>query len=173
MEQFPQAQPKLALIQHGHWVDYYPHTQTKLQARRKLGICPQSYVFLFIGLCRIYKYIPGLIEAICKLPSNALLLIAGRFQRDDYQRKVLTMAKSDKLIKTFPGYMPDQELQDYLSACDCLVLPYLEILTSGSAMVALSFGRPVVSVKMAFLKDIVTDYDFSTNQTTLMVFIKH
>ena len=42
-------------------------------------------------------------------------------------------------------FVPDGEVQHYLLAADAVVLPFKEILTSGSAMLALSFGRPVVA----------------------------
>jgi glycosyltransferase involved in cell wall biosynthesis len=112
---------------------------------------------LFIGQCREYKNIPGLIKAFRDLPIDSLLLIAGQFQRDEYRQRVVTMADEDKRIKVYPKHIPDDELQDFLTACDCVVLPYLEILTSGSAMLALSFGRPVVSVRLGCLKDLVND----------------
>lgn len=156
-KRFPSARAKIALIHHGHWVDYFPRTQTKRQARDKLRLHPDAFVFLFIGQCKEYKNIHGLIKAYRDLPLNSILLIAGEFQRYDYQQKILAMVEGDERIKLFSRYIPDDELQDFLSACDCVVLPYLEILTSGAAMLAFSFGRPVVSVRMGCLKDIVTD----------------
>ena len=156
-KRFPQVRGKIAMIQHGHWVDYFPHTQSKSQARAKLGISLDAYVFLFIGQCREYKNIPGLINAFRNLPFDSLLLIAGKFSPDDYQGKILAMVEGEERIKLFPRYIPDEELQDFLSASDSVVLPYLEILTSGSAILALSFGRPVVSARMGCLKDLVTD----------------
>ena len=42
-------------------------------------------------------------------------------------------------------YIPDAELQVWLRAADVVVLPFRDILTSGSAILALSFGRAVVA----------------------------
>ena len=156
-ERFPHVRRKLALIHHGHWLGCYPRTLSKLQARSKLNVPPESYVFLFIGSCKEYKNVHGLIEAFRNLPFKSLLLIAGNFQKDDYKQRILAMIDGDERIKLYPHFIPDEELQDFLGACDCVVLPYLEILTSGAAMLALTFGRPVVSVKRGHLKDIVTD----------------
>ena len=156
-KRFPQVSDKLALLQHGHWIDYYPHTRSKSQARSRLGIRSEAYVFLFIGWCKEYKNVDGLIKAFRQLPFEALLIIAGKFQRDEYRKLILAMAEGDQRIKVYPCHVPDEELQDFLGACDCVVLPYFEILTSGAAMLALSFGRPVVSVKMGCLMDVVAN----------------
>ena len=40
-------------------------------------------------------------------------------------------------------YISDEETQIYLRASDLVVLPYRDILNSGSALLALSFDRPV------------------------------
>jgi glycosyltransferase involved in cell wall biosynthesis len=53
--------------------------------------------------------------------------------------------------------VPSENLQLYLNACDVVVLPYREDLTSGAAMLALSFGRPVVAPRMGTLEELLTD----------------
>ena len=43
----------------------------------------------------------------------------------------------------------------YLAACDAVVAPYRETLTSGTAMLAMSFGRPLVSIASGHLLDVI------------------
>src|SRR5262249_1289312 len=43
-----------------------------------------------------------------------------------------------------------------MAASDCVVLPYREILTSGAAVLALSFGKPVVAPARGALIDVIT-----------------
>lgn len=54
------------------------------------------------------------------------------------------------------GYIPDEELAVYLAAIDVMVLPYADILTSGSAMLALSFGRPVAAPRLGVVEEMVS-----------------
>jgi glycosyltransferase involved in cell wall biosynthesis len=68
---------------------------------------------------------------------------------------VVALAGNDPRIHLYPGFIADEAMQTYLLASDAVVVPYREILTSGTAMLALSFGRPVVSVALGFLKDVV------------------
>ena len=155
---FPQVKRKLTpLLQHGPVFDLYPRTRSRLQARAKLGIAPEAHVLLFIGQCKHYKNVHGLIEAFRALSGDSLLLIAGQFQRDEYRRKIVALAEGDARIRLYPQYIPDDEIQDFLLACDCMVLPYLEVLTSGSVILAFSLGRPVVSMARGFLKDVVNE----------------
>jgi glycosyltransferase involved in cell wall biosynthesis len=44
----------------------------------------------------------------------------------------------------------------YFNACDVAVLPYKEILSSGTVFSALGFGRPVVAPRLADLEEVVT-----------------
>jgi beta-1,4-mannosyltransferase len=154
---FPSASRKIAQMQMGNWVDYYPVTTTREAARAHLNIAADTYVYLFIGLCKPYKNLHGLITAFRALTGNSTLLVAGKFQDPNYQKHVEALAAGDARIRIIPGFVPDDMIQTYLVACDAVVAPYNEILTSGTAMLALSFGRPIISVNRGFLKDVVTE----------------
>jgi glycosyltransferase involved in cell wall biosynthesis len=41
-----------------------------------------------------------------------------------------------------------------MSAADVLVLPFQDILTSGSALLAMSFGKPVIAPRMGCIPEI-------------------
>ena len=153
---YPLAKNKIVAIPHGHWIDYYPASMTREIARSRLGISGSKFVFLFIGLCKSYKNLDGLIRTFQELSGDSLLVVAGKFQDPLYQEEILALAHGNPRIRIEPGFVPDGEMQSYLMACDAVVVPYREILTSGTAILALSFGRPIVSVALGFLKDIVT-----------------
>lgn len=154
---FPSCERKLVQIEHGHWIDYYPNYVSREDARRKLGVSPQTFVYLFIGLCKEYKNIEGLVEAFQAMSGDVALLIAGKFQNEAYRSKVEDLARKDGRVRLDPGFIADGDLQYYLSAADVVVAPYRDVLTSGTAMLALSFGRPLVSVAIAFLLDVITE----------------
>lgn len=153
---FPMAAGKLCLIPHGNWINYYPRSMSRETARVKLGLPSEKFVFLFIGLCKPYKNLDGLVRAFRATPDGAILLIAGNFPDKAYYEQVKELSGSDQRIRIEPGFVPDEMMQAYLLACDAVVVPYREILTSGTAMLAISFGRPVVSVALGFLKTVIT-----------------
>jgi beta-1,4-mannosyltransferase len=153
---FPAARDKLVLIPLGNWIGYYPVAHARDAARAELGISPSSFAFLFFGLCAPYKNLDGLVRAFRELPGDVVLLIAGRFQERSYQDEILGLAGADVRVRIYPVFIPDADVHIYLLAADAVVVPYRETLTSGTAMLALSFGRPILSISRGFLKDIVT-----------------
>lgn len=157
IEQFPQTQGKTVVIPHGNWIYHYPNTLTKERAREILGIDPQAYVYLFIGLCRPYKNLHGLVQSFSSLAGeNLRLVIAGKFQESSYLAHIAQLSGRDSRILLRPGFVADADLQLYLKACNAVVAPYLDILTSGTAMLAMGFGRPLLSIQAGFLLDVVT-----------------
>ena len=155
--EFPSADKALRIISHGHWVGRFPNSTTRLEARRNLGVPENAYVFLFIGLCKPYKGLESLIDAMPSQVPGALLLIAGRFPSPAYQAAIMARAEraGTQLVSVYPGYVEDERLQVFLNAADVVTLPYREILTSGAAVLAMSFGRPVIAPRLGALVDLV------------------
>lgn len=54
-------------------------------------------------------------------------------------------------------WIEDEDYQFFFGACDAVVFPFKSILTSGSVMLALSFGKPVVVPRLGCLPDLVDD----------------
>ena len=157
---FPSIEHRTALIDHGHWIGFYPDTIERPAARRKLQIPNEAYVFLFVGLCKPYKNIDGLIKAFERVPRDPLLVIAGKFASSSYQAHIESAIERSPVkarIRVFPEYVPDAELQVFLRACDVVVIPYLEFLTSGTGLLALSFGRAIIAPARGSLRDVVTN----------------
>jgi beta-1,4-mannosyltransferase len=157
--EFGVSNSKISIIKHGNWIDYYPSGVTKNEARAKLEIDENQYVFLFFGLCKKYKNIHELVSVISRLDTGVKLLIAGRFDDPEYYSKIINIVDGmdNKRVRIDAWYIPDGELQNYMLACDAVVLPYLESLTSGAAVAALGFGRPVVAPRMGYLNDIISE----------------
>src|SRR5574338_293171 len=153
------AEGKLIRIPHGHWMDRYPRRMSRDEARRSLGIPGDAFVYGFVGLCKPYKGLASLVEAFAEQADGAFLLLAGRFQSREYRE--LVSARIARLparsVLFRPEVVPDEEIQRYLLATDALVLPYEEILTSGTAILGLSFGVPVVVPRLGGLPDLVDE----------------
>jgi glycosyltransferase involved in cell wall biosynthesis len=156
LARFPSAAGKAVVIPHGNWIGFYPPCESKLKARLNLKLPSDAFVYLHFGNCRPYKNLDGLIEAFREVATrNDILLIAGRFRDDDYLTKILDLAAGDNRIRIQNCHIADDRVSDYLVACDAMCIPYREILTSGTAMLALSYGRPVLSINRGSLRDVV------------------
>ena len=157
-DEFGVALGKISLIDHGHWVGSFAEHVSRSEARRRLELPSEGKVFLSIGGCKRYRNLLGLIEAFKSLGvlrTAGTLVIAGKFQEPEYRQAVERAISGRGDIRLFPQYIPDDELQNYLISADVVVLPYLDILTSGAAVLALSFGRPVVAPRKGCLIDLV------------------
>jgi glycosyltransferase involved in cell wall biosynthesis len=58
------------------------------------------------------------------------------------------------------GYAPHERVPLYFAAADVVVLPFRQVTTSGSAVLALSLGRPVVAPRIGALRDLPVDVGF-------------
>jgi beta-1,4-mannosyltransferase len=145
----------IIVVPHGNYVGYYPDHISKSDARKQLGLPNNVFVYLFFGLIRPYKGTEELIDAFGKLQMPASqLLIVGKVKQPSYP--ILDLGQNSPAIKLVPEYVPDENIQIYMKACDVCVFPYKNVTTSGAAMLALSFGRPVIAPAIASFPELVT-----------------
>lgn len=147
---------KLRVVPHGSYVGAYPDAIAGADARARLGLPAQGPVLLFLGAVRGYKGTDDLVAAFGAVEDpSARLLIAGKPRGTGIEARLAAAAAADRRIVLALRYVADEELQVWLRAADAVVLPFREILTSGSAILALSFGRPVVAPALGCLPETV------------------
>lgn len=143
------------VIPHGHYRAVYQNIVSNAEARRNLGIPSTAKVVGFIGAVRPYKNLPELIRCFRALGMpEAALLIAGRPLPDCMKSVIEKLADNDARISCELRFIEDDELQIYFAAADLIVLPFSTILNSGSAMLALSFNRPVLTIAKGALVEL-------------------
>jgi len=128
---------------------------SRKDARERLGIPAGRFVFGLVGLCKPYKNLDALLEAFVQVRGDVGILIAGKFQSQQYFERISSKLNTLDRVTFRPGFIQDVDIQLYIEAIDAMVIPYTEILTSGSAMLALSFGRPVIAPDRGNLRALV------------------
>lgn len=147
---------KIFVIPHGNYINSYENIESRGQARSKLGLGNREFVFLYFGLIRPYKGVTQLVDAFLKLQSpQARLLLVGRPLNDAIKAELLYSCQSDSRIRAFLKYVPDKNVQIYMNAADVVVLPFQDILTSGSALLAMSFGKPIITPHIGCLSELL------------------
>jgi len=141
----------------GHFIDAYPHGIDRQEARQRLGLRADSQVFLSLGALRPYKGVEHLIEAFGKLEGSDLRLIVAGIATPEYGRQIEDRARGDARITVISALIPVEDVQVYYGAADVVVLPFLNILTSTSAIAAMSFGKPVVAPAIGCLPELLTE----------------
>ena len=151
---------RVHVIPHGNFIQPFPNEVTREEARRHLELPDDSFVFLYFGNAKLYKGIEGLMETFsqAQLTNSVLLLMMRNATKPEYgeQLKKLASNYSQVRVATSP-FFPNDQFQYYLNAADTVVLPFTEVLTSGSAIQALSFGRPVILPRLGCLPELVDE----------------
>jgi len=143
------------VVPHMHYRGRCPDDIGREAAKQRLGLPPDSRVVLFVGQIRPYKNVPRLIEAFQGLEDpGARLLVVGKVLEAELVREIELAARNDDRITVISGFVPDEALQFYLRAADLAVAPYREILNSGTALLALSFGCPILVPDTGSLHDL-------------------
>ena len=141
----------------GDYSPYLPPLPGRESARKLLEFEPNDIVFLFFGMIRPYKQVPELIREFQFVPGDNLrLVITGVAPFDELRNEILDLARTDRRIQCELEYISDEQLALYLSAANVAVFPYRDILGSGSAILALSSGLPIVAPRMGCLVEWIT-----------------
>lgn len=146
-------------IPHGHFIDAYPNTMSRAEARRRLGLSEAQFVYHFFGNIRPYKGLENLLQVFADLPGDDLVLLMAAKVYDHYSETLVERARQDdaRIVIRTERFFANEDFQLYLNAADVVVLPFLNILTSGSAITAMSFGRPVIVPRAGCLPELVDD----------------
>lgn len=143
------------VIPHGDFRAAYPNTLGRDEARKRLGYEPGHRVVAFVGNVRAYKNVGHLARTFADLPGDDLrLLIAGHVHTHELKAEILAVAGRDPRIRLIDAFIDPSEMQLYLNAADLVVLPFRRILNSGSAILALSFDRPVLVPDLGSLREL-------------------
>jgi glycosyltransferase involved in cell wall biosynthesis len=115
------------------------------EARKQLGIGPAMPTVLFFGIIRDYKNVPHLMDVFRQVEERDWrLVIVGNPATDELRYSIQERALQDDRVQVHLRFVLDEEVQVFMRAADLVVLPFKEILNSSSALLAVSFGVPVL-----------------------------
>ena len=151
-------QNNVRVVYHGNYIGAYQNTISSSKARQLLGIDSDKLVFLLFG--NIYRN-KGFLEAIenfQKIPKNDIfLVVVGRLGESDIGQIIRHKIKTFANILFIPGEVADKDVQIYMNACDCVVLPYKVFTTSGVTILAMSFAKACIAPNLGFFNEILDD----------------
>ncbi|MGC1383686.1 MAG: glycosyltransferase [Candidatus Acidiferrales bacterium] len=153
-----------AVIPHGHYRDQYPVTGE--DGRRRLGISPDAKVIIFFGAVRAYKNVDVLVHAFRGVKSErAVLYVLGNPNSHELAAKIAAMALQDSRVNLKFEFVDANDVSAYLGAADLVVLPYREVLNSGSALLALSCNRPILVPDRGSMGELKSEFSDSWVRT--------
>lgn len=134
---------KIHIVPHGNYLPFINEglTQPKAQGD-KLNL-------LFFGQIKEVKGLDVLLNALAVVveeKDHVHLTIAGRPWHDDASKyeDFIRDLSLENFVTTRFEFIPDDEVADYFSKADVVVLPYKKIYQSGVLLLAMSYRKPVL-----------------------------
>ena len=109
-------------------------------------------------MVRPYKVILDLLESFQKINNQSVkLIIAGRVQGEDLGDILKNKEAFNNNVFFEFNYIDDEEIEKYMKAADVMVLPYRDILNSGSAILGMSFGKVIIAPRLGCIPEILNN----------------
>lgn len=155
------------VIPHGNYINSYKNKITKEQARKNLKLEKDEFVFLFFGGISKHKGIESLLKAFSKLKikkQKIRLLIVGGCHYKKFEELIEKFRKKvGSRLTVHPHFVEEDDVQYYFNCADVVVLPFANTTTSGSTILTLSFGKPIICPRMGTLKELPEEIGFFYN----------
>src|SRR5262249_8940792 len=140
---------KVVVVRHGHFRDLYPPATPELRRASRGGLADEHRVFLFFGMMRPYKGLERLLRVWRDLtPHNASLWLVGPCPDPNYETQLRSMAHDVRGVRLDCRFVAHENIPAVFAGADLVVLPFERVQTSGSAILALTFGRPVIAPRL-------------------------
>jgi len=149
-------QKNVHVIPIGSYIHTYSDPIPKAEARSRMAIDPDVFVYLFFGKIRPYKQLDTLIAAFERMADDSLLLVAGACKDDEMRGRLLDKSRTNDCIRLFLQFIPDEQVPLLFGAADAIVTPFSRILTSASVVLGLSMARPVIAPALGCLPELVS-----------------
>jgi glycosyltransferase involved in cell wall biosynthesis len=123
--------------------------------------------FLFFGNVSEYKGVEELLDAYAGLSPQvrARLTIAGQCADPELRMRLSMRLTAAPDVRLRLEHIPEDEIAELMAGADVVVLPFRRVTTSGSAMLALAHGKPLIVPELPGLSELpaeaVTRYDGS------------
>lgn len=137
--------PRIVEIEHGNYKDVYTDDSPPATARRALKLADDALVFLAFGVVRGYKNLTDLLEVFTQWGNpKAVLVIAGEAKDTMVANRLRERAESDPRVRLMLNPCPDSQVPGLFAAADACVVAHDWQLTSGSLILAMGMGKPLL-----------------------------
>lgn len=134
---------------------------TRAEARAAVGVqSPCGRVFLCIGFVKKHKGFEDVMRATRLLSRDDKLYVVGSFEEKDweYRRDFLELVATLPRVSFVEGKVSDELFDTWLAAADLVILPYLEIWSSGVGARAELMKARILARDLPYLRDQFASY---------------
>lgn len=106
----------------------------------------QDKLFLMIGHISPYKRITTVCRIFSELPIQKKLIIAGPVKRGQmkYYKRLKKIARQSENIILIPQFISEENVPEFMNACDYAIFNFRSIFTSGGVHLAKSYNRQII-----------------------------
>ena len=124
---------------------YRPDPARTAALSELLHLSPTMTVVLFFGAVRPYKGIERLIDALRRSSDpNLRVLLVGRALDPEYEQRLRQLAAGEPRLLLSLEFIPDSDVWPYFDLADVVALPFTRILTSSSAVLAMTRSKALL-----------------------------
>lgn len=143
------------LAGHPHALDDYVATADRATIRARMGFAPDERVLVCFGAIESYKGFDRVAAAFARGCRGAdRLVVAGRASDPRALAALVAARGGVEAIEIREGFLSRSETADLVLAADGMVLGYRQFFTSGTAMLALSHGTPLLGPPVHHLAEL-------------------
>lgn len=157
VQEYHFSSQKAIVILHGHYRDVYKPPIDSSLARKELDLPSNGQIFLNLGLLRPYKGIESLLDVWInhqeKFAGHTLLIVGKASESYTATLKQKINDSGVNGIILIPEFVEDDRIHLFFSAASVVVLPYQNILNSGSLILAMSYGLPIIAPKLGSIPE--------------------
>ncbi len=139
--------------------------EDRAEARRRLGVPPEAFLFLCVGFIQPHKGFDRAIRAFREVPGDgARLLVVGSLRTETPEHRahleeLERLAQGDARVKVRHAALSDAEFDRWIVAADRVVLPYREIWSSAVLQRVKLLGTPAIVTDVGGLREQATGRD--------------
>jgi glycosyltransferase involved in cell wall biosynthesis len=145
-------------VPHPSYRGAYAEFPDRAAARSMMGYRPRDLVVGFLGSIKPYKGLFDLAGALRVAGENdpyMAAVVAGSLQVED--PAVLESLGRVPRLELIPRKTDIREVTTILRASDIVVLPYVASLNSGAALLAVTFGLPIIAPRLGPFVDLIDE----------------
>ncbi|MFZ2500414.1 MAG: glycosyltransferase family 4 protein [Minisyncoccia bacterium] len=151
-------QNKIVVAHDGVDLDSFVHTESRTEARTRLGLSQDKKIAMYIGRLDGWKGVETLLQASVLLPQDIQVVVIGGETRQ------IERLRSMYPQVLFLGYHPYTQIADNEAAADVLVLPNTALDVTSVRFTSplklftyMASGKPIVASDLPSLREVVTD----------------
>lgn len=137
----------------------YGQAMDRELACQQLKLDQNKRYILFFGFIREYKGLDILLKSMKTLENsqpNLELIIAGEFYgNEEFYKNMVQDLGIETRCHIYSNFIPDDDIKQFFSVADALILPYKSATQSGVTQIAYHFNCPMIATNVGGLSEYI------------------